>query len=250
MHRSRADADLGTSFLALRRPLQCGQGRCVSHKNDAAREEDLHLGRGGRRRCADLCRRTHGLVGIVGWQGSDGRHSCLGGGELPGGRRWRLGGGRGIGTLGLVLILSLVGRSVLQDLPLCTTITQHNKQETYCTIGPTGQNFLALWLEVLVSGTFGRPRSKVSLVLIPCNTTLQGELASRWDSLLQSLRYLKLLFEKHTDDHQGNSVLASKLCLGIKFHQGNSVLASKSLRLTLERSPFQLVQSSNLHAMT
>ena len=27
MHRSRADAELGTSFLALRRPLWCGEWR-------------------------------------------------------------------------------------------------------------------------------------------------------------------------------------------------------------------------------
>ncbi len=40
----------------------------------------------------------------------------LGGGELAGGRRWRLRGGRGIGTLRLALRLSLVERSVLHEL--------------------------------------------------------------------------------------------------------------------------------------
>ncbi len=110
--------------------------------------------------------RRHGLVGIVGGRGADGRHSGLGGGELSGGRR-------GIGTLGLALLLSLVGRSVLHELPSGTACKKQYKEVTYCTIGPTGQNFLALWHEPLVSATLA---ARYLLRLFPAIPRLRASL--------------------------------------------------------------------------
>ena len=174
MHHSRASADLGTSFDAKRKPLRCGQGQCVSHENDAAREEDRHLsGRCGRGRCAYRWRRRHGLVGIVGGQGADVRRSGLPGGELAGGRRWRLGGGRGIGTFRLALLLSLAGRSVLHELQSGTACKWQYKEVTYCTIGPRGQNFLALWHELLVSAALA---ARYLLCLLPAIPRLRASL--------------------------------------------------------------------------
>jgi hypothetical protein len=103
MHRSRAGADLGTSFDG------CGEGRgSVCHMRMAQRERRIGTCQGV---AGEEEAPTGGTAGMA-FAGADGRWCWLGGGELADGIRWRLQGGRGIR---LALLLSLVGRSVLNE---------------------------------------------------------------------------------------------------------------------------------------